>query len=344
MALVGKWYLAENTYENGVFLDSSGNSNSGTPANAPVFVPDSFGRANAAMVFDGSTDLINVGNVATLDVDFGALTLCGWIKKENTDFGVIVGKNIIWYLAIISDTSLFLRHSNIGDSSTLVAVPSLGNIYHHVAGVLDGTTSFVYLDGQYVGGESAIGTTGVNSAKVGIGVIDGSGSNKCELSLSNVQIYNTALSPTEINAIYLQGYSGFDIGFSSGFGITKHGFSLGFSNGFGLPRTWNRYFTGSATPAGAVGSIPTFVVGLSGSITPAGRLTGQDPAWLLIPDYLNWQGNWIATTSYERDDVTLYQDGDLIHAFVSKTGHNVGNIPTTAYQHWTRLVQEKWNI
>lgn len=82
---------------------------------------------------------------------------------------------------------------------------------------------------------------------------------------------------------------------------------------------------------------------LSGGLTPNGTLEGRNPNWLLIPDYLNWRQTWNATISYNVDDVVLYQEDNLIHAFVSKTDHNVGNIPTTAYPHWTRLVQEKFN-
>lgn len=64
--------------------------------------------------------------------------------------------------------------------------------------------------------------------------------------------------------------------------------------------------------------------------------------WLLIPDYLNWQGTWVATTYYNNLDVVLHLSGDEIHAFVSKQDHNVGNNPVTVYQWWTRLIQEQW--
>ena len=99
---------------------------------------------------------------------------------------------------------------------------------------------------------------------------------------------------------------------------------------------------GGITPTGALSRVAIYVQNVGGTLTLSGSLTANNPAWILIPDYLNWQGVWVTTTSYERDDLVLYQDGDLIHAFVSKTSHNVGNVPTTAYQHWTRLVQEKW--
>ncbi len=100
---------------------------------------------------------------------------------------------------------------------------------------------------------------------------------------------------------------------------------------------------GSITPAGVLTTAATFVKLLSGEITPTGSLLISNPSWIYIPDNLNWIGVWDEDYLYSDRDVVLFQDGDNIHAFVSKTDHNVGNIPTTAYEHWTRLVQEDWN-
>ncbi len=88
---------------------------------------------------------------------------------------------------------------------------------------------------------------------------------------------------------------------------------------------------------------PAIAVAVAGSLTPIGKLTKGNPDWLWIPDYLNWQGDWVVTGVYDDRDVVLYRDGDLIHAFVSKQNHNIGNTPTTAYAWWTRLIQENWN-
>jgi len=76
---------------------------------------------------------------------------------------------------------------------------------------------------------------------------------------------------------------------------------------------------------------------------PTNYWQDQYLTWLLIPDYITWRGLWSATSSYEVDEAVLYQDGDLIHAFVSKTGHNIDHTPTTEYIHWTRLIQENWS-
>ena len=85
-------------------------------------------------------------------------------------------------------------------------------------------------------------------------------------------------------------------------------------------------------------------VSISGELDFSGVLQAQNPDWLYIPDYLNWQGNWIITTSYNDRDVVLYKTSSgEYHAYVSKMDHNTGNIPTTSYQWWTRLIQGVWS-
>ena len=74
----------------------------------------------------------------------------------------------------------------------------------------------------------------------------------------------------------------------------------------------------------------------------SGAISVQNPNWLLIPDGLNWQGVWNALTAYNELDVVLYTVGNEPHAFVSKTNHNIGNIPPDTYVNWTRLVQLIW--
>ena len=73
-----------------------------------------------------------------------------------------------------------------------------------------------------------------------------------------------------------------------------------------------------------------------------GSLAGRNPTWLTLDDTLIWKGEWSATYSYEIDDTVLYKFGDEWHVFVSKIGHNVGNIPTTSPTAWRRLYQEPY--
>ena len=105
-----------------------------------------------------------------------------------------------------------------------------------------------------------------------------------------------------------------------------------------------RSLGGDLTPTGDLTSIVTFILAMGGDLTLAGVVSGVNPAWLLLDDALTWQGEWDAAASYNIEDVVLYQTADSAewHVFVSKTGHNVGNIPTSTSASWRRLYQEKW--
>lgn len=99
---------------------------------------------------------------------------------------------------------------------------------------------------------------------------------------------------------------------------------------------------GILTPSGAVVPIPIFVQALGGELDLGGDFSALNPAWLLIDETLTWMGEWDATWSYNIDDVVLYKtdDGGEWHVFVSKIGHNVGNVPTSTASAWRRLYQE----
>lgn len=84
-------------------------------------------------------------------------------------------------------------------------------------------------------------------------------------------------------------------------------------------------------------------VSLTGSMVSAGELAVSNPDWLRLPDGVNWKGAWGALTTYDEGDAVLYKTANgNYHAFVSKAGHNVGNIPPDTYLWWTRLVQSEW--
>ena len=87
---------------------------------------------------------------------------------------------------------------------------------------------------------------------------------------------------------------------------------------------------------------PDIYMSVSSDLDLRGAFSASSPNWLLIPDGLNWQGDWSAGTTYDERDVVLYTVGTEPHAFVSKVSHNIGNIPPDKYAYWTRLVQPKW--
>jgi hypothetical protein len=103
-----------------------------------------------------------------------------------------------------------------------------------------------------------------------------------------------------------------------------------------------RTLGGTFTPTGDVDIAAFFELLLGGELDLEGTLSGRNPDWLLIDETLRWMGEWDATYSYDINDVVLHQFGDEWHVFISKVGHNVGNIPTSSATYWRRLYQEQW--
>lgn len=112
----------------------------------------------------------------------------------------------------------------------------------------------------------------------------------------------------------------------------------------GLSRALTAYRSlgGTISPTGDLGVISTFVMALGGVLGLSGDASLSNPSWILIDATLNWMGVWSATASYDVDDVVLYRSSATAqyHVFVSKIGHNVGNIPTSTASAWRRMFQE----
>ncbi len=102
---------------------------------------------------------------------------------------------------------------------------------------------------------------------------------------------------------------------------------------------------GALTPSGTLVAAFIIVQATGGELMPLGTLAMRNPDWLLIDEILTWMGEWDKTYPYDINDVVLYKStgGNEWHVFVSKIGHNVGNIPTSSAEAWRRLYQEQWS-
>ena len=122
------------------------------------------------------------------------------------------------------------------------------------------------------------------------------------------------------------------------------GFSNGFDNGFGVSPTTSKSVGGILTPNGTVMAVLLILRPVGGTLTLSGAVVASNPAWQLIDEVLAWLGNWDELYPYNINDNVLYQTSSTAawHVFVSKTGHNVGNQPTTSPANWRRLYQEQW--
>ncbi len=172
------------------------------------------GQIDGALSFDGAGDYVNCGSDSSFDFT-DAITIGAWVKRPNFEtHGVIAGKTngnsvtagygLFSYIGGLE----FNFYSN-GWRRTTPLVSVSANEWHHVVGTFDGNDAYLYVDGGQSASLGYVGTiipaTG-HSLHIGYwrprwpsyfnGIID------------DVVILNRALSPEEINQLYLYGSSG----------------------------------------------------------------------------------------------------------------------------------------
>ena len=197
--------------------DSTG-AHPGTVRGNPTY---SAGNSGQAINLDGD-DYIDLGNPTSLDFSTGDWTISAWIKTtqsgtQDENKGTIYAKGgdqtdgIRYTLAVNEVTSGLITlttDDNVTKAQATGETMVNDNLWHHVAGVRNGTQLLVYVDGQLDGtgtvpaGYDLSGTTQHNAY---IGVItdnrDGTLVKYFVGSLDDVQIYDYALSDTDILSV-----------------------------------------------------------------------------------------------------------------------------------------------
>ncbi|MBI3853371.1 MAG: immunoglobulin domain-containing protein [Verrucomicrobia bacterium] len=196
------WWQAE-----GNASDAKG-TNHGTLVGNTAY---SGGQVGKAFSFDGSGDAVQIGNPASLQLQ--SFTIDAWIKRSSTTQaslsaggGLVFGYNTGGYaLGFLDDGHLFL--SKVGISQVTSGAQVTDTNFHHVAVTKTGNTVVFYVDGaafaaaafasvfSFTSG-AAIGALGGNSANSFLGLID------------EIDVFNRALSASEVLAIYNAGATG----------------------------------------------------------------------------------------------------------------------------------------
>ncbi len=342
--LMGWWPLSEANYQGGVFVDGSGEGNDGTPANAPNFAINGFRNPVGSTVFNGSSDLVNCGNDASLQFSTG-LSISAWIRTSAD--GCIgqrlhdaVDEGILLFRVIAGKIQFLVSNNSLGNISAVNSTaPVNDNAWHHVVGTTDRTTMRTYIDGGADGtaNDTSSDTLGSSVEDLSIGVrlpttawFDG--------DITDVRIYNRVLTPAEIKLLYTPSLAmALELDRSYGGGLTPAG-------ALGRALTAYRSFGGGLTPSGSMITVLTIVQALGGTLGLSGAIAVANPLWLLIDNTLTWQGEWNVARSYNLNDAVLYKasSGNEWHVFVSKITHNVGNTPTSSADAWRRYYQELW--
>jgi hypothetical protein len=181
------------------WYDLSGNGNNGTLVNGPTFDGDNLG----SIVFDG-TNFVTTGN--TLDpIAYGLFadstsfwSVSSWFKPVGN--GAITGKGggtggvatyVVW---MRSGTILSTR---LRGGTILNISNSITSNWYEVSITWDGTTARAYLNDEFVSTIS-VGTRAKQSNNFTIGATASGNNTRYNGNVSNVKVYNRALTAEEI--------------------------------------------------------------------------------------------------------------------------------------------------
>lgn len=188
--------------------DIAGN-NDGTLVGGASFAP---GKVGQAFSLDGSDDAVDLGS-ATLLENAAGLTLDAWVNPSlgyASDYRAIIytSSNAGWALNTLSGTGTlrFLAGGHLVDYTT----PLPANTWSHVAGTYDVATSteWIYVNGVAVASRTIAAVLNDQGLSKSIGRYPGNNSQYFLGLIDEVEVFNRALTPGEIQAIYAAGTAG----------------------------------------------------------------------------------------------------------------------------------------
>lgn len=218
-------------YQLGVF-NSSNLTQRAQPGSCKVFRPN--GPGTTAFInlvgvcngqlpqfvgsFDGASSYINLGNPTVLQLAT-SITISAWVKGSTSlsNGAGIYGRsqtsgtsNYIDF-RVSNKRPAFILYDGVHNPDAMDASGFLlnDNKWHFMVGVRDyGNKLYIYIDGvEKANGIDTAGTlTNINVVnKIGLAV---GGVNYWNGLISNIQIYNTSLSASDIQALYIEGIGG----------------------------------------------------------------------------------------------------------------------------------------
>ncbi|MDP3725182.1 MAG: LamG-like jellyroll fold domain-containing protein [Nanoarchaeota archaeon] len=160
-------------------------------------------RVGGCRVFNGSGDLIFFGNDPALNLQ-NAFTLSLWMRASEIpsfpDTGLLSKGGLRYGLTYNNDGNVWFY---VGDKTNATRAPVSPGGWHHVAGVFDGSSPAPMLR-LYIDGIAVATTTSSFSLSGAEGdlVIGQYNSNYFSGRIDDVRVYDRALAPTEVYALY----------------------------------------------------------------------------------------------------------------------------------------------
>ena len=198
-------FTSSGTFTPYLWNDVSGNNNSGSLVNGPIF--NSF-QNGGFIAFDGVDDYAFTTGFPTANF----MTLSCWFRtniQQTNKYFVAFGKNLTsnnGFDLTFQNTQIgsFISVTGANGGSNLYTTNYYDNIWHNLVTTYDGSAARTYYDGNLVVSRTGMsGNLDIEITKrlnIGSWVNNGSNSN---CNLAQVQIYNRAISATEV----LQNYN-----------------------------------------------------------------------------------------------------------------------------------------
>jgi chitodextrinase len=198
--------------------DSSGNNNTGTLVNGPVWTT---GKIGGALSFDGVNDYVSFSPNIPFSTDANSMSISVWFKTSGA--GVIIsdqnsGETQFDPLIYIQSTGILHAGGyNNGYCSSLVSSGVVNdNNWHFAVLTISNSapqTQSLYLDEQFISSNEGTmsGVGGTNYWKIGTGYTAGCWPNGngglyyFNGLIDDVRLYNRALSAGEVQALYNAG-------------------------------------------------------------------------------------------------------------------------------------------
>ncbi len=209
------WYPMDSA--SGSTVDDIAGSNDGVRV-GPV---STTGQVAAAYDFDGSNDYVYANDSSTLDFGYGDFSIDAWIKTTDSNATIVSKRQVVsgkyvGYLFMVNGGKLLLQ---IGDTTNSwsnyhsSSMPSVNDgQWHLVAVTVDRSSTTggrMYIDGNLVYTFNPTNRSGntSNSARLEIGRTTGGG-NYFDGAIDEVELFNRALSASEIASLWNAGDAG----------------------------------------------------------------------------------------------------------------------------------------
>ncbi len=200
--LVGRWTFDEG--KGSIARDVSGRGNHGRVMGDAKWTK---GRIGGALEFDGTDDFVSIPNESSFDIT-GSVTVSAWIRVESftkTWQAIVTKGDRAWRLHRANDTK------SVGFACSDLSRGQVGDLYgkrvvadgrwHHVAGVLDGTKTSIFVDGTLDASAKSSPSISVSDFPVLIGENAQAKGRLFRGLIDDVRIYDRALSVDELRAL-----------------------------------------------------------------------------------------------------------------------------------------------